>query len=132
MGKTIFHHYLEKIHLGGGGNDFFQKIVNFQENRILRVLKIFTWFFEQNEAEDPYFTNQKFFTTLTSFLPPFFEHTCLNKIKFLTSGFLPKTFSKNILSCLIWTSRTEEKCERKSLPTPENQRPSGRKRVNLT
>ena len=26
----------------------------------------------QNEAENPYFPNQKFFTTLTSFLPSFF------------------------------------------------------------
>ena len=35
------------------------------------VLKIFAWFFVQKKAENPYFTNQKFFTHLTSFLPHF-------------------------------------------------------------
>ncbi len=32
-------------------------------------------FFVQNEAEDPHFTNQKFFTHLTSFLPPFLNQS---------------------------------------------------------
>ena len=36
-----------------------------------RVLKIFTSFFVQMKTEKQYFTNQKFFTPLTSFLPPF-------------------------------------------------------------
>ena len=50
-----------------------------------RVLKIYYWFLVHMKAEIPHFTNQKFFTPLTSFLPPF----CLlktNRVKIVKSG----------------------------------------------
>ena len=46
--------------------------LNFQVNRFSRVFNIFTYFFVQKKAEISYFTIQKFFTPLTSFLPHFF------------------------------------------------------------
>ena len=45
-----------------------------ETDRFQRVLKIFKKFFVQNEAEESYFINQKFFTPLTSFLPHFFDN----------------------------------------------------------
>ena len=36
-----------------------------------RVLKIFLWFFVQEKAEGPYFSNPQFFSPSTSFLPLF-------------------------------------------------------------
>ena len=57
----------------------FRKFVKFQKIRFLRVFNFFTWFFVQNEAEYPYFRMQKFFTPLTSFLPPFCGPKCVTK-----------------------------------------------------
>ena len=49
------------------------KMTKFHFELISRISKIFSWFFVQMKAEYSYFTNQKFFTPLTSFLPPLFS-----------------------------------------------------------
>ena len=48
------------------------------------VFNIFLWFFVQKKAEVPYFSNQKFFTPLKSFLPPVFHSKTPHKIKNFT------------------------------------------------
>ena len=42
----------------------------------------------QKKAEIPYFSDQKFFTPLTSFLPPFSGSVKLHKITFATAEFV--------------------------------------------
>ena len=57
--------------LGGGLQKNTQEYFGMWQKFFRWVLKLFTWFFMQKKAENPYFTNQKFFTPLTSFLPHF-------------------------------------------------------------
>ena len=58
---------------------------NVQVNVYEWVLMLFQWFFYGKKGENSYFSDQKFFTPLTSFLPPFFSWealTCFKKWRF--------------------------------------------------
>ena len=54
--------------------DNFALVTTMWQKIFLWDLKLFTWFLVQKKAEISYFTIQKFFTPLTSFLPHFFDN----------------------------------------------------------
>ena len=58
------------------------RMVEFHLHLFSRVLKIWQWFLVQKKAEYSYFEMEKFFTPLTSFLPPFFYIGDSLKIEF--------------------------------------------------
>ena len=81
------------------------RMVEFHLHLFSRVFKIWQWFLVQKKAEYSYFEMEKFFTPLTSFLPPLFYVENSLKIDFEHSKhliFKPKKGGKKFLHLKVW------------------------------
>ena len=70
-----------------------------------RVFKIWQWFLVQKKAEYSYFEMQKFFTPLTSFLPPFFYIEDSLKIEFEHANYQYSKQKRGVKNfCIFWSN----------------------------